>query len=86
MKWKREIVQPFFGPSIKSQDKLFSKIHIKKNYKREGVKFKDHLGKNTFKGAQVSGHSLKLDFCMFEISQLNIISLDYHYYCWIIFH
>jgi len=44
MKWQGKIVQPFLGPSIKSHDKLFSKIHIKKNYKREGVQLKRSFG------------------------------------------
>jgi hypothetical protein len=44
MKWQGEIVQPLFSPSIKSHDKLFSKIHIKKIYKREGVKLKRSFG------------------------------------------
>jgi hypothetical protein len=36
-------------------------------------------GKNTINGAtQVSGHSLKLHFCMFERSQVKHNSLDCH--------
>ncbi len=36
-------------------------------------------GKMTIKGAtQVSGHSLKLHFCMFEKSQAKHNSLDFH--------
>jgi hypothetical protein len=44
MTWQGEIVQPLFGPSIKSHDKLFLKNHIKKNYKRERVKLKRSVG------------------------------------------
>jgi len=39
------------------------------------------LGKNIIKGAtQVSGHSLKLHYCMFERSQVKHNSLDYHFF------
>jgi hypothetical protein len=43
-----------------------------------GVNFNVH-NKNIIKEAtQVSGHSLKLHFCMFEKSQLKHNSLDCH--------
>jgi hypothetical protein len=45
------------------------------------------MGKIIIKGtAQVSGHSLKLHFCMFEISQGKRNSLDCHNVFWNIFH
>jgi hypothetical protein len=44
-------------------------------------------GKNTIKGAtQVSGHSLKVYFCMFERSQVKHNSLDGHKFFGNIFH
>jgi hypothetical protein len=50
-----------------------------------GIKVKNiyilYLGKNIVKGAtQVSGHSLKLHFCMFEKSQGKHNKLDYYSY------
>jgi hypothetical protein len=45
------------------------------------------MGKNTIKEAtQVSGHSLKLHFCMFERYEGKHNSLDYHDFFWNIFH
>jgi len=45
------------------------------------------MGKIAVKGAtQVSGHSLKLHFCMFEKSQGKHNSLDYHNFFWNVFH
>jgi hypothetical protein len=45
------------------------------------------LGKITIKGtSQGSGHSLKLHFCMFEISQGKHNNLDCHKKIWNIFH
>jgi len=44
------------------------------------------MGKNTVKGAtQVSGHSLKQHFCMFEIWQMKHNSLDYNIFLGIFF-
>jgi len=48
-----------------------------------GIKVKNiyilYLGKNMVKGTtQVSGHSLKLHFCMFEKSQRKHNKLDYY--------
>jgi len=51
--------------------------------------FKAHeqMGKNIVKGAtQVSGHSLKLHFCMFEKSQMKHNSFDFHNFLGNIFH
>jgi hypothetical protein len=46
-----------------------------------------HVSKNIVKGAtQLSGHSLKLHFGMFERSQGKHNSLDYHNFFWNIFH
>jgi hypothetical protein len=44
-------------------------------------------GKNIVKGAtKVSGHFLKLHFCMFERSQMKHNNLDCHNCFWNIFH
>ncbi len=54
------------GPNFLSCTKILIKHHL-------------FMGKITIKGAiQVSGHSLKLHFCMFERSQMKHNSLDYH--------
>jgi hypothetical protein len=45
------------------------------------------MGKITVKGTtQVCGHSLKLQFCMFERSQGKHNGLDCHKCFWNIFH
>jgi hypothetical protein len=45
------------------------------------------MGKNIVKGStQVNGHSLKLQFYIFERSQVKHNSLDYHNYFWNTFH
>jgi hypothetical protein len=45
------------------------------------------MGKIIIKGAtQMSGHSLKLHFCMFERSQGKHKSFDCHKFFWNIFH
>jgi hypothetical protein len=45
------------------------------------------LGKNAIKGTtRVSGHFLKLHFCMFERSQLKHNNLDCNNCFWNIFH
>jgi hypothetical protein len=68
---------------------LYILLYLKnsKKTKYESFKIVKPMGKITVKTtAQVSGHSLKLHFCMFEKSQGKHNSLDCHNFFWIVFH